>query len=70
MTPPRFGMISGDGKANGMVNTDDKDLSWVEYAGKKGYHPGDYDLNGQVDNLDKNDLWLINIGTQTQVPDN
>ncbi|MFU8842823.1 MAG: carboxypeptidase regulatory-like domain-containing protein [Bacteroidales bacterium] len=70
MTPPRFGMIAGDGKANGMVNTDDKNLPWVEYAGKKGYLPGDYDLNGQVDNLDKNDLWLINIGTQTQVPDN
>jgi hypothetical protein len=70
MTPPRFGMIAGDGKADGMVNTDDKDLPWVEYAGKKGYLPGDYNLNGQVDNLDKNDLWMINIGTQTQVPDN
>lgn len=70
MTPPRFGMIAGDGKADGMVNTDDKDLPWVEYAGKKGYLPGDYNLNGQVDNLDKNDLWMINIGTQTQVPEN
>jgi hypothetical protein len=30
---------------------------------------GDYNLEGQVNNPDKNDYWLINFDKSSQVPD-
>ncbi len=33
-----------------------------------GYNPGDYDMNGDVDNSDKNELWIPNSGRGTQIP--
>jgi hypothetical protein len=30
---------------------------------------GDFNMDSQVDNLDKNELWLENSGKNEQVPD-
>ena len=64
-----WGMVASDGNADGTVDILDMDDVWKQQAGKKGYKPGDYYLNGQVNNPDKNDIWFINIGSESQVPE-
>jgi predicted outer membrane repeat protein len=60
-------MYGGDVNANGTVNTADKTI-WSGVAGTKGYRSPDMDLNNQVDNKDKNDVWIENENEQTKVP--
>jgi len=62
-----WGMISGDGNADGQINNNDKNDVWKPEAGLSGYKPGDFSMNGQVDNVDKNDLWKANSGKSSQV---
>jgi len=69
MTPGIWGMIAGDGDANGEINLNDKSNVWVLQVGQEGYEYGDFNLDGQVDNPDKNDILINNIGTSSQVPD-
>jgi len=64
-----FGMISGDSDANGVVNENDKAINWSGETGNTGYLSSDIDLNGQADNPDKNDLWLLNQSAECQVPE-
>jgi hypothetical protein len=61
-------MFGGDADANGTVNTADKTV-WSSVAGTKGYLSSDMDLNNQVDNKDKNDVWSGNLNEQDKVPD-
>jgi len=68
ITPGIWGMISGDGDANGQVNNADKNDVWKPQSGSSGYKAGDFSMNGQVDNVDKNDLWKVNSGKSSQVP--
>jgi len=65
----KFGMIAGDGDANGIINSDDKSVIWQTQVGLYDYLPGDYKLNGQIYNFDKNELWLINNGRESQIPE-
>lgn len=68
-SPLRFGMVSGDGDANGSISLNqDIDGVWNSDAGMKGYLPGDYNLNGHVQNQDKNDKLLPNTGKTSAVP--
>ena len=64
-----FGMVGGDGNADGVVLIDDKEVVWGPQAGNSGYQQGDFDLNMQIDNKDKNQIWFPNLGTGIQVPD-
>ncbi|MBI9039280.1 MAG: right-handed parallel beta-helix repeat-containing protein [Bacteroidales bacterium] len=64
-----WGMIGGDGDANGQIDILDKDDVWKIQAGNSGYQSGDFTTEMQVDNKDKNDIWLFNIGNGTQVPE-
>ncbi|MBN1281147.1 MAG: right-handed parallel beta-helix repeat-containing protein [Candidatus Thermoplasmatota archaeon] len=63
-----WGMIGGDGNADGLVNNVDKNDVWRLQAGMAGYLAGDFTLNSQVDNVDKNDIWTPNAGCGSQVP--
>ena len=63
-----YGMIGGDGLANGNVNQDDKTNVWELQAGEQGYKEGDFNLNRQVANPDKNEIWKPNNGSQSQIP--
>jgi hypothetical protein len=63
----KYVMIGGDSDANGVIHAADK-TQWNSKAGKSGYLNSDNDLNGQSDNVDKNDLWDINFGAETKVP--
>jgi hypothetical protein len=62
-----WGMISADGEPDGLVDADDY-LVWRKTLGTSGYDPADYNLDTQVDNKDKNDQWVPNLGEGSQVP--
>lgn len=63
-----YGLYSGDGNADGTINSDDKLSIWNLLVGKSGYLSSDYNLNGQANNQDKNDFWQQNIGKNKQYP--
>jgi hypothetical protein len=63
-----FGMMGGDGQPDGAVNMNDVINVWAPAAGTTGYLMGDYNMDTQVDNKDKNDVWYPNNTTGTQVP--
>jgi len=65
-----WGMVAADGDANGIINMDDKTNTWMAQAGLSGYYAGDFNLDVQIDNKDKNGLWLDNSGYNEQVPEN
>jgi hypothetical protein len=63
-----YGMVAGNGYPDATINGTDKTSIWSVQAGKKGYREGDMDMNGQVNNKDKNEYWLPNYGYGCQVP--
>ncbi len=63
-----YGMYGGDANADNIVDDLDKSVSWLNEVGLSGYLPSDLDLDGQSNNIDKNDVWLPNEGTSSQVP--
>ena len=63
-----WGLYSGDGNCDGHINETDLPL-WKTEAGKAGYNLMDYNFDGQVDNVDKDDFWLNNNGTDCQMPE-
>jgi PKD repeat protein len=64
-----WGMYSGDGDGNGVINTEDKSDNWENQAGSRGYVEGDYNLDTETNNIDKDEYWIPNIGKGSQVPD-
>jgi hypothetical protein len=66
-----FGMVGGDANADGQLNETDLIGDWKLAAGLKSYLSADFNLNSQIDNIDKNDNWHPNyqVGYETQVPE-
>lgn len=56
-----------EGPYDGTVDNLDKTV-WTGSGGTTGYLPADNNMDTQVDNKDKNDIWLPNIGEGTKVP--
>jgi hypothetical protein len=71
ITPGVWGMRSGDGDGDGCVTALDKTNVWKVSSqnGKAGYLPSDFNMDRQTNNKDKNDKWVPNINTYSQVPD-
>ena len=63
-----YGMLGGDGYPDEFIDDLDKDL-WTTQAGSAGLKASDYNMDTQVDNKDKNDVWVPNDGKGTKVPD-
>ena len=63
-----YGMYAADPNADGNINLSDKTI-WTNQAGTQGYVPTDFNMDGQVNNADKNDKWLPNEGEESQVPE-
>ena len=61
-------MVSGDGDANGTIETNDKTNFWSIFVGKTGYLQADYNMDSQTTNIDKNEYWLKNLTKESQVP--
>jgi hypothetical protein len=57
-----------DVDANGTIGAADKTI-WAGQAGTTGYKSGDLDMDTQVDNVDKNDVYVGNSGSSSQVQD-
>jgi hypothetical protein len=69
ISPEIYGMAGGDVDANGSVNLSDK-VIWELNAGEPGYLSEDLNLDGQVNNQDKDDIWNINTDAfSSQVPE-
>ncbi|MEZ5199277.1 MAG: hypothetical protein R2764_23715 [Bacteroidales bacterium] len=62
-----YGMIGGDSDASGIVDTEDMDVNWSNDAGNAGYFGSDLNLDTQVSNPDKADVWQPNLGAETKV---
>jgi len=63
-----WGMIGGDADGNGTVGTEDITVEWQNEAGEAGLYPCDLNLDGQVNNRDKDNCWQPNLGKATNVP--
>lgn len=63
-----YGMVGGDADANGNIDIGDKTL-WSNNAGDKGYKSADYNMDTQVNNQDKDDVWVQNTDFESQVPE-
>ncbi len=64
----KWGMFSGNGNADATIDMNDNTI-WSNKAAKQGYFYGDYNLDTQVDNKDKNDAWEPNKGANSYVPE-
>ncbi|MBN2175827.1 MAG: lamin tail domain-containing protein [Bacteroidales bacterium] len=64
-----FGMVGGDGNNSRTINDEDKISVWQLLVGFRGYIQADYDLDGEIDNQDKNDIWLNNQNQSQQIPE-
>ena len=65
-----YGMMGGDGDFNQQITEQDKLGFWNPIVGRTmHYKAADYTLDGQIDNQDKNEVWVKTLGKQTQVPE-
>ena len=62
-----YGMYGGDSRPDGSIDNLDKAV-WTNSAGTTGYLPADNNMDTQVDNKDKDDIWVPNNGSGTHVP--
>jgi len=62
-----FGMVGGDADADGLIQVEDLTNGWNQQAGTQGYQAADFDLNLQVNNSDKNNVWVPNTGSGSQI---
>jgi len=68
ISPYLWGLTSGNGNDDSEISISDKTDIWQNQAGEEGYFMGDYNLDGQVNSLDKNENWIKNMGSSSQVP--
>lgn len=61
-------MAAGDPNGDGIINNSDKMEFWNAQSGKKGYLQSDFNMNNEVDNQDKNGLFHLNYGMESQIP--
>ncbi|GAB4331580.1 MAG: hypothetical protein Kow00127_23510 [Bacteroidales bacterium] len=66
--PGFFATRPGDANADGLIDNDDKISFWQLIAGKAGYLSSDFNLDSEVNNLDKNGCWLPHLGFSSQLP--
>lgn len=64
----KWGMFAGDADASGLIDLPDKILWETGAAEMPAYYSGDMNLDTEVNNIDKDDIWVPNRGKGTQVP--
>jgi len=67
LEPGVWGLISGDGNADGEVNNNDKVDVWEAEIGNSGYYNGDFNMNHEVNNDDKESYWEPNAGKGSHI---
>ena len=63
-----WGMFSANGWPDKFIIIHDRDIIWDPQVGNTGYLSGDFNMDTEVDNVDKNDHWVVNTGETSQVP--
>jgi len=63
-----YGLYAGDANADGHISSSDN-LVWKTEAGTNGYKSTDFNMNSEINNVDKNDKWLGKNNINNQVPD-
>jgi hypothetical protein len=66
--PGLFGLYAGNASANSIIDLDDLINGWWLFAGIGGYENADLNMDGQVENRDKNEYWFENTGYECQIP--
>ncbi|RLD60384.1 MAG: hypothetical protein DRJ05_04765 [Bacteroidetes bacterium] len=66
--PGVCGMAGGDADCNGNIGLSDLNPLWKPAAGNSGYLSTDFNLDGQIDNKDKDDCWIKGNGKVSQIP--
>ena len=66
----QYGMIGGDCDANDTVQMADHEPMWEDNAGRQSYSAIDLNLDSQINNPDKDDVWFPNIGAFARIPSN
>jgi subtilisin family serine protease len=66
--PGVWAMIAGDINTDGVINPADKSPEWEVLAGEAGYHKADLNFDGQVNNMDKDDFLVPNLGKSSMIP--
>jgi len=69
LAPDTWGIISGDGNADGQINNNDKNEIWFAQLNNSGYYSGDYNMDGKVNEMDLNGKWKTNSGKGSWKPD-
>jgi PKD repeat protein len=63
-----WGMFAGNADGSSLIDISDKTFWMNEAAEKQEYYKSDFNLDTQVNNKDKDDLWVPNQGMSSQVP--
>jgi hypothetical protein len=64
-----YGLVGGNANSDGLVSELDLTEKWDLEAGESGYYNGDMDMDAQVDNEDKNQIWHNNQGSSSTIPE-
>jgi uncharacterized protein (TIGR02145 family) len=65
----KFGMFGGDCSADGWINILYKNDNWTDNACNAGYYSCDVNMDTQVNNLDKDEIWLSNKNQKVKLPE-
>jgi hypothetical protein len=68
MEDENYALYGGDLNADGKIDEADYML-WSDSVGFNGYKALDGNLDGEINNQDKNDIWWPNQGEEDQLPD-
>jgi len=69
LTSGIWGIFAANGNAGGLIDNLDLIDIWEQQAGEAGYKSGDFNMDIEVDNKDKNDIWVPNTGSGSQIPE-
>jgi len=69
LSPEKWGVISGDGNADGQINNSDKNDIWLQQTNNNGYFSGDFNMDGEVNENDIDGFWKMNAGRGSWAPD-
>ncbi|MEL6822260.1 MAG: hypothetical protein AAFP70_10895, partial [Calditrichota bacterium] len=68
VNPGMFAFPAGNGLADDSISTEDINSAWGPEAGTTGYRQSDFNLNGEVQNDDKNLYWKVARGKSSGIP--
>jgi len=69
IAPGVWGMVGGDGNADGQTDNKDKDDVWLIQKDNTGYYSGDFNMDNEVNDIDKIIMWQPNAGKGSKVPE-